>query len=148
MSPTTGTTGTTGTADTSNTDTLTTYVVWDESGEKVTIYAASAAEAAEEYVESGNWDDSSNQSVFHDVWVHDGEDTSSHTVVVAPEEPECSGHEHDWVETYVRGNGGGVLVEERCRNCGLRKVTDTWAHNPSNGEQGFTTIQYLEEENE
>lgn len=144
------------TTDTSDTNTLTTFVVWDESGHKVTIHATSAKEAAQAYVESGDWDESS-QSVFHDVYVDDGEDTSSHTIVVDPLEPPCAeddGHdEHDWVEVGVRGNGGGVIVEERCRNCGLRKVTDTWAHNPSNGEQGFTTIQYLEaiqylEENE
>lgn len=79
------------------------------------------------------------------------------TVSVHPSEPPCKGAQHNWKAPYeivggvrenpgVFGSGGGVLITEVCVNCGCGRRTDTWAQNPSNGEQGLTSISYVEDE--
>ena len=40
------------------------------------------------------------------------------------------------------GHGGGVIITEVCRHCGRYQITDTWAQNPENGEQGLTSTEY------
>jgi hypothetical protein len=89
----------------------------------------------------------------------DGEETDRSalaTYYVGPTEPKCCSDngDHDWQAPQnlvggcdqnpgVFGHGGGVLIYEVCMNCGTEKVTDNWAQDPSNGEQGLDEITYV-----
>ena len=75
------------------------------------------------------------------------------TVQIDPEEPACTESAHDWQSPIelvggiaenpgVWGHGGGVKINEACIHCGCGKTTDTWAQNPTNGEQGLTSVTY------
>lgn len=82
-------------------------------------------------------------------------DSETHTIEIPPTEPDCCGGSHDWLTPFsvvgglkenpgVFGSGGGVIMTEVCRYCGCYEVTDTWAQNPENGEQGLTSVEYRE----
>lgn len=106
------------------------------------------AEALEAWVREGTWD-ASRGTVFVSAWAFDGRDgrgeqAAATTVTIQPDEPECEAAAHDWAEESVRGHGGGVVVVERCSHCGCSRTTDTWATNPSTGEQGLTSVSYEE----
>lgn len=135
----------------------------DDSGTHIQIEADDAEDAAQEYVDGGDWGDGS-ETVFVTVTAwrdgidSDGKkcriDESSHTITIDPTEPECEdGEDHDWqsplalvggIESNpgVFGKGGGALICEACMRCGCGKTTDTWAQNPSNGQQGLTSVSY------
>ena len=138
------------------------YQVTDGHGADIEIEAESTLEACEQYVSTGDWGSDAKTT-----WVtcratpigEDGEpdeaDDESHTVEIEPTEPDCSGGEHDWAAPHsvvggikenpgVHGHGGGVICTEVCRHCGAYKITDTWAQNPENGEQGLRSIEYLD----
>jgi len=66
---------------------------------------------------------------------------------------------HDWESPHevvggmaenpgVHGHGGGVIVREVCRWCGMYRVDDSWAQNPENGAQGLNSIAYECADNE
>lgn len=76
-------------------------------------------------------------------------------VEIEPVPPRCVAHNHDWRTPYsllgglrenpgVRGHGGGVVMRSVCRHCGIYRVVDTWAQDPVDGEQGLTSVTYLE----
>ena len=136
-----------------------TYQVTDGNGD-TEITAESAQAACQEWVDTGDWGSEQKTS-----WVTvratpldaDGEriddESESHTIEIAPTEPECCGGSHDWASPLsvvggikenpgVYGHGGGVIITEVCRHCGCYQITDTWAQNPENGEQGLTSIEY------
>ena len=124
-------------------------------------------DAAAEYVSEGDWGDRESTS-----WVKVGTyrkgvnsrgqieqvNHESHTIGVDPIVPEChEGGEHVWHAPHsllgglkenpgVVGKGGGVVSKEICRCCGCVKETDTWAQNPTTGEQGLTAVSYTEGE--
>jgi hypothetical protein len=130
-------------------------------------HAESGREAAEEYVSDGDWgDDSSTGWVRVNYWqecVSVGDEgkvirgktsEGSHKVTIEAQEPECS-HKggHDWQSPHeilggleenpgVWGHGGGVVIHEICAHCGQRKITDTWAQDMTDGEQGLTSVSY------
>lgn len=130
--------------------------------------AESAEDAAQEYVDGGDWGDRSETSWIRVyVWQtalaldDDGEpidltiDRDSHTVTLEAEEPDCTEDDHDWqspIEVVggieenpgVWGHGGGVIITEVCAHCGVYRVTDTWAQDPSTGEQGLESVEYRE----
>ena len=136
------------------------YQVTDGNG-GITIDAESAQEACQEWVDTGDWGNNAKTT-----WVtchatpigEDGEpvgDAESHTMELEPTEPECCGGTHEWASPLsvvggskgnpgVWGNGGGVIITCVCRHCGCYLVTDTWAQNPENGEQGLTSTEYRE----
>lgn len=145
------------------------YRVWDVSGHVCFLSADSIDAAAQEYVDGGDWP-YTTETVHHQIWV-DGEGPESPVttiVSVDPDEPPCEGTPaeddpadmwrqdtgpygrpvhvrtagHDWRETGVRGNGGGVIVRERCAHCGMVQITNTWAQCPSNGVQGLRSVSY------
>lgn len=132
--------------------------------------AASGAAAAQEYVDGGDWgcdDDEApstswvtvyawrvalrvdNGAIVEEVVGRDG-----HKIAIEPTEPDCSDDDgHDWqspVEIVggidenpgVRGNGGGVIIDECCMHCGCQRQTDTWAQDYADGEQGLTSVTY------
>lgn len=143
------------------------YVADDGNCEVEYADAESAAEAAQDYVDGGVWDDVDSTS-----WIHvyawrrgyvldeDGDlvqltiDREAHTIEIEPDEPECVDSDgHDWQSPYdvlggipenpgVWGNGGGVIIREVCAHCGRYRETDTWAQDPSTGEQGLTSVRY------
>lgn len=138
------------------------YECWDESGTRVIIEATTPEGAAAEYVAGGDWGDF-DSTLFHTIHVAlDGEVIYTVTVTVDPPEPACestpddddaTGYTHhrgkwtrdvghEWKETSAQGSGGGVIVTETCCHCGLRRVTDTWATNPSDGTEGHTSVRY------
>jgi hypothetical protein len=80
-------------------------------------------------------------------------ESESHTIKIPPTEPDCCAGSHDWASPLsvvggikenpgVYGNGGGVVITEVCRHCGRYQITDTWAQNPENGEQGLTSVEF------
>jgi hypothetical protein len=72
----------------------------------------------------------------------EGEEESSALVAVEPEEPKCPNGKHTWEETSLRGNAGGVIIKETCSTCGCVRTTNTWAQNPSTGQQGLRSVEY------
>jgi hypothetical protein len=144
----------------------------DDGNAEIEIETDSAQEAAEEYVEGGEWGER-NETGWVTVWtwrygideagdiVH--VDREAHTVTIEAIEPAClKGEEHhEWDDPIeivggckespgVEGHGGGVRIHEVCMKCGCGKVIDTWAQNPETGEQGlhsveFTVNQYRDE---
>jgi len=134
--------------------------VADDGTAAETIDASTAEDAAQEYADTGDWGDDRDTSwltVY--VWrvglaLLDGEvvevevDKCGHDIelpAIAPDcEPACEQAEHDFREVpgSVRGNGGGVIVDERCAHCGCIRTTDTWATRPDTGEQGLVSESY------
>lgn len=132
----------------------------DDGNAEVEIEASSAEEAAKAYVEGGDWGEG-DETFWVAVWVkevpEDGSDegcVERIKVPVHPEEPDCTdGNTHDWQSPHdivggieenpgVWGHGGGVFFHEVCMNCGCARITDTWAQDPSDGEQGLTSVRY------
>lgn len=82
------------------------------------------------------------------------EDEGSDTISLDPSEPECThadGHNwdspHNIVGGYIEnpgvyGHGGGVTITSVCLRCGCKRVRDTWAQNPTTGEQGLNSLTY------
>ena len=161
--------------------------------------ASSAKEAAEEYVDGGDWGDRDTTSwVAVHTWrtgirqaecaycdavatAHDSDgdpacedhaevpgggvdlhplavDTETawehHRIAIEPIEPDCvDGEDHDWQAPHeivggsednpgVWGSGGGVLIERVCVHCGCARTIDTWAQDPTDGEQGLESTKY------
>lgn len=122
--------------------------------------AASAEEALQEAksnVDASNYDVTSTCWVRVEVVADEDEDyyeeRASAKVALHPDEPECSESEHDWQSPHeilgglaenpgVWGSGGGVVIHEVCMHCGCERVTDTWAQDPVDGEQGLRSVEY------
>lgn len=125
--------------------------------------AESHQEAAEEYVETGEWGDRTSTQ-WIDVVVAkrrvlpNGEierfDEESVTVTLSAEEPPClSGYEHEWVSPLsvvggcqenpgVFASGGGARSVNICKHCGIYREDDTWAQRGDTGEQGLYSVSY------
>ena len=125
---------------------------------EVEIDAESAEDAAQEYVNGGDWG-RIEETTWINVWVEDEDgDRERVKVTLNPDEPRCEGgNDHDWQSPHevvggikenpgVWGNGGGVKITEVCIRCGCGKHVDTWAHDPSTGEQGLESVRYVEGE--
>lgn len=130
------------------------YVCTDGNAD-VEIEADSAREAAEEYVETGDWG-VIEKTFWVDIYAtdEDGEETIV-TVTTHPPEPECVEASHEWASPYsllggcrenpgVWGHGGGIISKEVCRHCGVYRTSDTWAQDPNTGAQGLESISYDE----
>jgi hypothetical protein len=141
----------------------------DGNAEVAYPHATSGREAAEEYTALGDWGD-----VVETMWVrvnawqacvsvdacgdviHGTYARDSYTIPIEPEEPGCAnGCEHDWHADQrvvggiaenpgVWGHGGGVIIREHCRHCGVYRVTDTWAQDRESGVQGLLSVGYKE----
>jgi hypothetical protein len=126
----------------------------DDGNAPIECYGETAQEAAEEYVDGGDWGES-DSTWWCSVWCEPvgGGEAERVKVRVDPPEPECPGGLHDWDSPYellgglrenpgVWGHGGGVMIREVCRNCGWYRVTDTWAQDRCDGEQGLESVSY------
>lgn len=144
-------------------DTSSTYTCADAHGEE-TIEATSGRQAAERWAASYD----AGERTFWitvEVWPQgadlrlERELLERHKIAVAPAEPPCDWRpgdwrsNHDWQAAHeavgglksnpgVRGNGGGVIQLEACSRCGRHRVTDTWATDPTDGEQGLVEVRY------
>ena len=124
----------------------------DDGNAEIEIDALSATEAAQEYVDGGDW------TVLSTVWIHvvciceeEGEEEEV-VIGVNPEEPPCEDENHDWQSPPflgglaenpgVFGHGGGVIRTEVCTHCGTYRVSDSWAQDPDGGEQGLDSVEY------
>lgn len=47
---------------------------------------------------------------------------------------------HRFVQIYLHGHGGGIIVNHKCSRCGLRWKYDSWPN--CGGQQGFSTNTY------
>jgi hypothetical protein len=124
----------------------------------------SGEDAAQSYVDGGDWGDTDETrwikvATWREGIDEDGDivrvDEQSHKITIEPDEPDCAdGQGHDWQSPYsilgglkenpgVWGSGGGVRIEEVCMRCGCSKTTDTWAQDRSDGEQGLTSTYYV-----
>lgn len=140
------------------------YEMRDDGGTTEEVSAGSMAEALEEaesWTRQVDWMDSDEPvTVWVTVRVRDlaTDEEDETTVTIEPDEPECEdGDDHDWQAPFevvggikenpgVWGHGGGVTIQEVCMRCGCGNLTDTWAQNPSNGEQGLTSVTYTPDE--
>jgi len=114
-------------------------------GEHWDIQADSPREAAQAFVDDGDFEPR-NQTV----WVHvrvespDG-DVDTHKIEIEPAVPPCTSQSgHLWLDPHHWGSGAGVLVEETCDHCGLKKHIDTGGHDPVNGSMA-TVVSYKAE---
>lgn len=131
----------------------------DDGNQEITCAGASSGrEAAEEYVEGGDWGDDGTTSwvdimVWRDaVWVeangdvaHGRVDEETHKIAIEPAEPECADDQnHEWVEIdgTLRSSGGGVAYRQKCAHCGAERHVDTWAQDPCDGVQGLTSVRH------
>ena len=136
-----------------------TYECRDDSGHTMAIEARSPRAAALEYVDDGAGYSPEPETWWVTVavsWTDDDGDEcwDSHKIAIAPEEPECPEEdEHRWASPYeilggleenpgVWANGGGVVITEVCLHCGCSRRTDTWAQDPTDGEQGLKSVRY------
>lgn len=115
--------------------------------------------AAQEYVDGGDWGDSSSEDYACVIHVYcqakylPDRSRDSESVALEQDEPECTHDDgHDWQSPQdlvggikenpgVWGNGGGVVVYEACVHCGCRKTTDTLAQDSTDGTR-YTKVSY------
>lgn len=115
------------------------YTCWDESGCEINVEAATAEEAAQEYVGSGDWSPEL-QTYWINVNVADADgDVETVKVSVHPEDP-TSEKDGEWVYQGCQGSGGGVKTfYERG---GWQKTVDSWGQDMQDGVQGLEAISY------
>lgn len=125
---------------------------------EIEIEAESPDEAAQEYVDGGDYQTGNTKTTWVTVYVRDeeGELLDRVKIDVDPIEPKCgysSKTEHDWQQPLsivggckenpgVHGSGGGVAITSACVNCGCAKIVNTWDWDPVDGEQGLESIEY------
>lgn len=127
------------------------------SGHDMDIEAESAEQAAQEYVDGGDWGPL-EKTTWINVYVTDEDgQTTRVKVTLDPDEPPCEEEEHEWVAPLslvggckespgVHGSGGGVTIHEVCRHCGCGKLVNTWDYDPETGEQGLESVRYTKNE--
>ncbi len=146
--------------------------VWhacDDGGDECPIDdCETAEEAAQEYVDGGEYPCEMSDGVLTTGWVvvrvwHEGLDAegdwvrvdeSTHRITIEPEEPPCTHDDgHDWQAPQeivggcdenpgVYGHGGGVTITRVCIRCGCSRTEDTWAQDPADGTQGLRSTSY------
>lgn len=136
----------------------------DDGNAEVVEEHGSAQEAAQKYVDGGDWDNADETTwITVRVWREgidsDGDicrvDEERIKITLDPPEPACIDKhaEHDWESPLsivggckeapgVYGHSGGVTIQEVCVRCGCGKLTDTWAQDPETGEQGLNSVRY------
>lgn len=137
---------------------MATWKLYEEGTHYDTIDADTAEEAldvAKNNVDASNYNDvDKTMWIEVEVYCNETEERARATVQCDPDEPDCPSHaKHDWQSPHeivggleenpgVHGHGGGVIITEVCMHCGCERVTDTWAQNPTTGEQGLESVTY------
>ena len=120
-----------------------------------TVYAY-RVRTPEQLAEMG-YDDEQIAEAYADSWPGDDilEEVASDGCDWNPSEPECrkspyhrKRKKHKWVSGQAYGHGGGVQYTDTCKRCGLKRHTDTWATDMTDGSQGHTSISYEDREGE
>jgi hypothetical protein len=108
---------------------------WDlESGEEYAISAPTRREAIAAVVDDFRGNDEPPETYWITVVAEsDDGDHWEGRVPVHPVEPECTADKHEWKLLATHLNGGGVVIDETCSVCGLRRTEDTWATDPGSG---------------
>ena len=123
----------------------------DDGNAEIVIACDSGKEAAQEYVDTGDWGPIEATTwisvrVWREALDDAGEpikiDEDWHKISLDPAVPSCSHDAHDWHEVGVWGHGAGVRMADCCRHCGCGRHIDTWAQDPEDGEQGLNSIRY------
>jgi hypothetical protein len=128
------------------------YQVTDGNGE-IEIEADSHKAACQEWADTGDWGSVPKTSWVTCTATDEAGESETHTIKIEPTEPDCCAGSHKWASPLsvvggikenpgVYGHGGGVVITCVCRHCGRYQITDTWAQNPENGEQGLTSVEY------
>lgn len=130
---------------------------WEEALRATTMTAA--VQEAEALLLDGDWD-ASGGTIWPQALVvqldDDGDEVDRQwvRVTVDPDEPPCEDADgHDWQSPHevvgglkenpgVTGHGGGVVITEVCSRCGVYRERDTWASDPSTGEEGLDWVSY------
>lgn len=129
----------------------------DDGNAEIVGEFGSAQEAAEAYVESGDWGES-NKTTWVNVYtwragvnqhgevVQQGREC--HKIEIEAQQPVCNDPEgHDWKsEGGPWGHGGGIIEKDRCTKCGLLRTYDSWAQDPQDGTQGLDSVEYTRDE--
>lgn len=124
-------------------------------------YAIDELRAALPAGAKADWAGSSNTDAQGDTtedirieWCDEHGDDEWVTITVPAEDPDCDVEGgHDWQSPHqvvggikenpgVSVHGGGVIITEVCSRCGIYRITDTWAQNPSTGEQGLESVEF------
>lgn len=113
-------------------------------------------DAWHEWMSHGDWGDDNTETTWQRGYADD-EFGTTHTYryEITPDAPECSEDDHEWKSPYsvlgglkenpgVWSHGGGVVIKEVCRHCGMYRETDTWAQDMETGEQGLESVTYSE----
>jgi hypothetical protein len=125
-----------------------TYDLGDDGGwhETIECTPSEIEDHCRDFTREGSWgQDEVRATIFAHGYYRDTltRETGSVRVCFPARVPPCAdGHEHDWYEAGVVGNGGGVIVTEHCEHCGWAKTTDTWGQDRSTGEQGLRIVSY------
>jgi len=141
------------------------YAIFENDVQCAVIWADDVDEALSEAI--NEIDLSLYESEEHTEWVDvgvrsliDNADHKSTTIEIEVPEPDCTDDDgHGWQSPLsvvggiednpgVWGNGGGVIIREVCAHCGMYRCTDTWAQNPSTGEQGLKSVSYADADEE
>ena len=128
---------------------MNTYHVTDilDFGSTEAIEAASADDAIDYYLSSGNYDTTHGPALclIRAENQDDEDDVTQRYVTYQRDEPECTDYDgHQWCSPHsvvggleenpgVFGHGGGVTTTVVCRHCGVYRVTDTWHQVDING---------------
>jgi hypothetical protein len=123
------------------------YHVADEQGEAI-IEAKDPKAAAKKYVYTGEWGEFEKTLLFN-VFVspvrrHEiiKEEQQRVRVLLHPDSPPCVYKKHEWVESGMHGNGGGIIYRSQCRHCGIEKIEDSWTQDPCYPGEIFRSIRY------
>ena len=124
------------------------WTLTEDGGDIAEVTALSAREAIEvgataDYSDYAD-DDDRRGTIWVDIYASCEESGEEEMITfqLDPPEPDCVDGDHDWQDESVQGHGGGVVIAESCLRCGVRRTTDTWAHRPDTGEQGFRSVKY------
>ena len=111
-------------------------------GEHWDVQADSPREAAQAFVDDGDFEPRNRT-----VWIHvrvespDG-DVGTYKIKIEPVAPPCTLKDgHLWLDPRHWGSGAGVLVEETCDHCGRKKTINTGGHDPVDGSPA-TVVSY------
>jgi len=117
------------------------YICTDSEGGEAIIHATSVKRAAQIFAETGDWPES-NSTFWVKVNVKGRKEEDVIKVPIHPEVPLCNKEEHEWIDVEFWSSSGGIKYKEKCINCNLYKITDTWAQDCMDGEQGLHSITY------